>query len=115
MVRLADLWPSFLGYVLSFVIIGFLWIQHHELFKLIISVDRTLLVLNIALLLTIAFMPFPTALVSEYIGHEGENIAKLIYSGWILVIAIIFNLCGAMPSQLIGDWWLLAMGNRSRG
>jgi uncharacterized membrane protein len=89
---LLDLWPSYFGYVVSFLTIGVMWINHHHMFKDIARVDHTLLVLNLLLLLSIAFVPFPTAVVAEYI-REGEHQreAALTYGATFVVIAVCFD------------------------
>jgi uncharacterized membrane protein len=63
---LAQVWPHFFAYVLSFVIIGMFWISHHALFSVIRRVDRTLIWMNMFYLLLIVFMPYPTNLLSLY-------------------------------------------------
>jgi uncharacterized membrane protein len=89
---LADLWPSYLGYALSFVIIGIIWANHHDIFQHIGRVDRTMVLLNLLFLMTVSFLPFPTALLAEYLGHEGERAATIVYSGWLLAMALAYNL-----------------------
>jgi len=96
---LKDLWPSYLGYALSFVIIGIIWANHHDIFRHIGRVDRTLVLINTFFLLTVSFLPFPTGLLAEYLGHEGERTATIVYSGWLLVIAITYNLLWRYPSS----------------
>jgi uncharacterized membrane protein len=89
---LAGLWPSYFGYAVSFLTIGVMWINHHYMFKDIVRVDHTLLVLNLLLLLSVAFVPFPTAVVAEYVGageHQVE--AVLAYGGTFVVIAVLFD------------------------
>jgi uncharacterized membrane protein len=89
---LLDLWPSYAGYVVSFLTIGVMWINHHHMFKDIVRVDHTLTVLNLLLLLGVAFVPFPTAVVAEYIregDHEVE--AALAYGCTFVVIAAFFD------------------------
>src|SRR5436309_13539589 len=56
-------WPSYVAYVVSFLTIGIMWVNHHALFDHIRIVDRGLLFVNLFLLLAIAFVPFPTALL----------------------------------------------------
>jgi len=63
---LAHLWPQLLTYVTSFVTIGIIWLNHHSTFVHIERVDRTTLSLNLLLLLTVCFVPFPTALLAKY-------------------------------------------------
>jgi uncharacterized membrane protein len=50
-----------------------------------------LLILNSLLLFGVTIVPFPTAIVAEYFGHEGEHVAAMLYCGTFLVIAIFFN------------------------
>ena len=84
-------WPAYFAFVTSFATIGIMWINHHRLFNLIKRSDQMLLVLNGLLLLGITFVPFPTALVAEYIGHPDERVAALVYNGTFVVTAILFN------------------------
>jgi uncharacterized membrane protein len=85
-------WPSYLAFVTSFATIGIMWVNHHRMFGLIRRADPALLLLNGLLLLGITFVPFPTALVAEYILHPDEPVAAVVYSGTMFVIAICFNL-----------------------
>jgi uncharacterized membrane protein len=64
--QLADLWPSFLAYLVSFFMIGIIWVNHHVLVQGIRVVDRTLLFLNLVLLLFVVLIPFATAAVADY-------------------------------------------------
>ena len=56
-------WPSYACYVVSFLTIGIIWVNHHALFALIVKVDLPMLLLNLLLLMIIALLPFPTALL----------------------------------------------------
>jgi len=89
---LREQWPAYLAFLLSFATIGIMWINHHYLFNLITRTDHWLLVFNALLLLTITVVPFPTSLLAEYVGHDGQQVAMAVYSGWGLVIALMFNL-----------------------
>jgi len=88
---LAGQWPDYAAFLVSFATIGIMWINHHRLFTLVRRVDHLLLVLNLFLLLGVTVVPFPTSLVSRYLGHDGERLAALVYAGWYVVIAIAFN------------------------
>ena len=85
-------WPAYLAFVTSFATVGIMWINHHRLFTLIKRIDHSLLVLNGLLMLGVTFVPFPTALVANYVSHRDQQVAAMVYSGWFTVIAIIFNL-----------------------
>lgn len=62
----ADAVPTMGAYLLSFAVIGTLWLVQHGLFRLIATLDRCLLLLYFALLALVAALPFPTRLISEY-------------------------------------------------
>lgn len=62
---LVDLLPRVIGFVISFLIIGLMWIEHHRIFRYIENYDGGLLWRNLFLLLCVSFVPFPTALFSE--------------------------------------------------
>jgi uncharacterized membrane protein len=62
---LFELLPRFIGFVISFLIIGLMWIEHHRIFRYIADYDAGLLWRNLLLLLCVSFVPFPTALFSE--------------------------------------------------
>ena len=79
---LTRLTPHVMGYFVSFVLLGALWVGHHAQFHFIRSVDRALLWLNIAFLACIGFIPFSTALFSEY--HR-QPLAAAVYSATMLI------------------------------
>ncbi len=64
--QLFELLPKFLGFVYSFFIVGLMWIEHHRIFRYIAHYDFGLIGRNLLFLLFVAFIPFPTALFSEY-------------------------------------------------
>jgi len=59
-------WERFFAYALSFAVIGISWMGHHRRFRLIRRYDGGLIRINLLLLLLVAFVPFPTSLISEY-------------------------------------------------
>lgn len=89
---LLEIWPSYLAYVTSFLTIGIIWINHHAIFDLAVKVDRPILFLNTLLLMAVAFSPFPTRLVAEFLreGHD-ERTAALAYGLTFVVMAILFQ------------------------
>jgi uncharacterized membrane protein len=91
--ELVHLWPSYLGYAISFLVIGTVWANHHNRFRLISRSDHILLFVNIVFLMCIAFIPFPTALLAEYIREETHRTtAVAVYSGTLAVTAVFFTL-----------------------
>lgn len=69
-----------------------MWVNHHRLYTHIKRSDNTLLLLNLLLLLIIIFVPFPTALMAEYITQPSPWVAAVLYSGTFLLMAVCFNI-----------------------
>ena len=99
--QLLHLWPSYLAYVTSFQTIGIIWINHHHTVSLMGRVDRTFLFINVLLLMTISFLPFPTKLVGDYLQKPGEESAVLAYAATFVVMAAMHLL-----------WWQYARRGR---
>ena len=88
---LVDLWPAYVAYAVSFLTIGIMWVNHHLLFDNFASVDRPMLLLNILLLMLIAFVPFPTHVVAEFARSEVDRRnAALLYGLTMTTTAILF-------------------------
>ena len=99
--KLVHLWPSYLGYAISFLVIGTVWANHHNRFRLVARSDHVLLFLNIVFLMCVAFIPFPTALLAEYIREEEyRTTAVAVYTGTLAITAVFFTVL-----------WLYAAGN----
>ena len=79
---LLSLWPKYLGYVLSFVVISTFWVIHHSIFRPIREYDRGLIYLNLVFLMFVAFVPFPTSLLGEYGDHQ---LPVAIYAGTLAI------------------------------
>jgi uncharacterized membrane protein len=89
--NLSQQWPQYAAYVVSFVTIGIIWINHHATLRRIVAVDQTILMLNLTLLMTIVLLPFTTALMAEYLkASHGEKLAAAIYGGSLLLMSIAF-------------------------
>src|SRR5262249_31724517 len=67
------LWPSYFGYFFSFVMIGIYWANHHYVFSLYKQSDHFFVLLNVLFLMFISFVPFPTAVLAEYITDEARR------------------------------------------
>ncbi len=79
--QLADRWPSFAAYAVSFLTIGIIAVNHHALFKTFARTDRTLAFLNLVLLLFVALIPFATATTATYMrgGGTDAHLAAALY------------------------------------
>jgi TMEM175 potassium channel family protein len=85
-------WPKYAAYVASFLTIGVMWINHHGLFERIARLNRTLVFLNLLLLMAIVFLPFPTALLgSNILVPHDANTAASLYALNAVVISIFFS------------------------
>jgi TMEM175 potassium channel family protein len=88
---LAALWPSYLAFLTSFVTVLVIWVHHHGIFALIRRHDHPFLYWNGFLLLFVTFMPFPTALLAEYLLHPEARVAANLYTGTFLAISLAFD------------------------
>ena len=86
-------WPFYAAYVVSFLVIGIIWVNHHAMFQLIVRADRPLLFINLLLLLVVALIPFPTGLLATYIRHGSADahVAAAVYSAAMLAMSICFT------------------------
>ncbi len=78
---LAHRWPSLAAYVVSFLVIGIMWLNHHTIFTHLATIDRAFFYWNLILLLTIVFIPYPTEVFGEALSKgEGAVTAAVFYS-----------------------------------
>jgi uncharacterized membrane protein len=92
--RLAEAWPGYVSYVISFVTIGIMWANHHGVFRLIDRTSHGLVVANLFLLLCVAFIPFPTKVLGEHLSGAGDvqRAVTVFYCGTFTVTAAFYNL-----------------------
>jgi uncharacterized membrane protein len=99
--QLTRIWPSYLAYVTSFLTIGIIWINHHHNMRAINRANRTFIFINLLLLLDVAFIPFPTKLVADFLRRGGEREAVIAYAATLLVMAVLYTI-----------WWRYARTGR---
>ncbi len=100
--QLVDRWPSLAAYVVSFLIIGIMWLNHHTIFTHLSTIDRGFFYWNLLLLLTIVFIPYPTEVFGEALSKgQGAVTAAVFYS-----ISMTVNACAW------AGLWLYASLNR---
>jgi len=85
-------WPSYFAFIISFVAILIMWINHHGFFKYLKKINSFFLFANGFLLLMITFINFPTAILAKYINSPAVNIASAFYCGTMVLIAVSYNL-----------------------
>jgi uncharacterized membrane protein len=93
--EIANLWPSYMAFLLSFVTILIIWINHHYTLLLINKTSKSFFYSNGFLLLTITFLPFPTTLLAQYISTKDAVVGVVTYSMACLLINFAFII-----------WWI---------
>ena len=110
---LLESWPSYATYVVSFLTIGIIWVNHHAVLDRIREVNRPLLFMNLMFLMAVAAIPFPTALLGDYLqaGHD-ERLAAVVYGGTMSLMGITFGAIWAYA--VLSDDLLHARVDRTR-
>ena len=95
---IAHQWPSYLAYATSFITIGAIWLVHHGIFRRLQYANTSVMRLNLALLMVVSFLPFPTKLLAEAIHDtDAERAAVIFYGATLLVISLLLSaLCGVI-------------------
>lgn len=99
---LLNAWPQYGAYVVSFLTIGIMWLNHHTMLAHVARVDRITLVINIFLLMGVVAVPFPTALVADSLAanvaahvpadvRAGAQVATVVYGLILIAISIGFS------------------------
>ena len=86
---LLDLIPNYVGFLVSFLVLGRFWLAHHEVMGLLKAGNKRLVSVNLLLLLGVAFMPFPTAVISEFVQLR---VAIGFYTGWLILLGVLNRL-----------------------
>ena len=91
--QLTEHWAAFAGYLISFLTIGIIWVNHHALVRSIKQVDRVLLFVNQILLIFVVLIPFGTATMADYLPHNSSSarLAMVLYGGIFLGMSVGFN------------------------
>ena len=88
-------WPQYASYVVSFLTIGIIWLNHHSMMARMRKVDRAVLVLNLFMLMTVVAIPFPTVLVADNIGpgapEASAKLATVVYGLVMIAMSIGFS------------------------
>ena len=79
--QLRERWPSFAAYIVSFIVIGAIWLNHYHLFQLAIGVDNFVVICNLLLLFFVTAIPFTTAAYAGYLlaGADSARLAVILY------------------------------------
>ena len=88
---LRELWPSFVAFAMSFAVVLIMWINHHELFRMVSRTDNRLLFANGFLMLMVTFIPFPTAVLAQYLGTPAGEVAAAFYCASFCGVSLHFS------------------------
>jgi uncharacterized membrane protein len=103
---LMNLWPSYFAFILSFLAVLIMWINHHGFFKQIKKINSVFLFANGFLLLMVTFINFPTAVLAKFVNTPAFNIASAFYCGTMVLISVAYNLLwfsAAYKRRLVKD------------
>lgn len=96
--QLNGMWQEYLAYIISFLVIGTFWVAHHRKYRFIKRYDNGLMLINLLFLMVIAFIPFPSSIISKY----SEQTATIFY-------AMTMSLAGFLLAVI---WWYVSYHNR---
>ena len=106
-------WPSFFAYVVSFLTIGVMWVQHHRLFTVIGRSNQAFAMINVVFLLFIAFIPFPTDVVAQRLASGYDVLGATLL--FLLQQRVTRRISGAAadehePARVLPrpSWWFVA-------
>ncbi len=87
-------WPSYVAYAVSFLTIGVIWANHHAVMDHVRRADRGLLMVTVFFLMAVTFLPFPTAVLAEYLpdgpSHD-RTVATVFFGAAYVWMAVAFN------------------------
>jgi len=89
---LSALWPSYLAFLMSFFVILIMWVNHHDLIRLVRAVDYQLMFANGFVLLTVTFVPFPTAILAQHLHTAAARAKPESFSGGSAGVEFAFHI-----------------------
>lgn len=99
----ASLWPKFFAYAISFVQLGIYWAGHRSQFQFISRENHTLRWISLFFLALVAFIPFSTQLLSNYLGHR---LGLVIYGANFIAVGVVLSwhwLYAVRRAQLVSE------------
>ena len=90
--NLQNLWPYYIALFTSFFTLLIMWVNHHNMLRKVNKVSRQFLFVNGILLFLVIIVPYPTAMVSQFLLTPSANTACAVYAGFFVLINISYNL-----------------------
>src|SRR5215469_5434851 len=84
---LVAVWPTFLSYLLSFLMVAIYWVNHHALFHFCRTVDNAVLWTNIVFMFCLSLIPFATAYMGD---NRFTPFATALYGATLLLAGLSF-------------------------
>jgi uncharacterized membrane protein len=93
--ELVRMWPQYTAYLLSFLVVGTVWLNHHAVVQCLTRTNHTVQILNLLLLLSVSVLPWPTAVLSDYL-HAGtradQRVTVALYGVSLNLMGITFTI-----------------------
>ncbi len=89
---LAEQWQEFLGYLISFVFIGGIWISHAGMTKLMRQADGVSYGIDLLMLLFVGVLPFSTNVMVTHLSGPDVEAAVVIYGVNVLLASLTLSL-----------------------
>ena len=84
-------WPNYAAYLVSFVTVGIVWIEHHGMMSAVREINRRFLERTLLFLLFVSVIPWPTAIAAEYATHGSQaSVAAILYAATMLLMGLSF-------------------------
>jgi uncharacterized membrane protein len=100
--NLLAIWPRYLGFTISFLSIGNFWLLHHRQFRAIERYDKGLMFINLLTLMAVAFIPFPTAVISEN-GNRTSTIFYALSAAAVGLFSALLWIYASYRRRLVAD------------
>lgn len=89
---LLHMWPHYLSFLLSFIVVGITWANHHEMFRFIRRSNHIFLLINLLFLMFITLMPFSTSMLGQFLNEDANQVtATAFYNATLLGMGLMFN------------------------
>ena len=98
--KVIELLPSFISYIVSFLLIVGLWIDHHLLFRNISHVTKPYIIINFLFILTLSPLPFATALAGEN-ANLSFAVSILCINYFLMNVSFAYTYFYAMKKKMV--------------
>ena len=97
---LRELWPTFLSYAISYVLVGVVWVNHHHLLRYVERARPSIIWTNLVFLFFVSLIPFLTAFLAE---NRLNSFTTALYAFEFVLITISFHFLQGLVVSGFGD------------